>query len=46
MRVRKKILALVILVIFVVTFAACSSSKEVCPAYSQTTSELPAGNPG
>jgi len=46
MPVRKKILALVILVIFVVTFAACSSSKEVCPAYSQSASELSAGNRG
>jgi hypothetical protein len=46
MPVRKKILALVILVIFVITFAACSSSKDVCPAYSQSSSELPDSNRG
>jgi hypothetical protein len=45
MRIRKKIISLVLLAIFVLTFVACSGTKNVCPAYSKIAREKPAQYP-
>jgi hypothetical protein len=42
MTVRKFFISLFFLVLIAVTFVACSGTKNVCPAYSQAPTELPA----
>jgi hypothetical protein len=46
MRIRKIIISLVLLAIFVVTFVACSGTKNVCPAYSKVNLEKSTTYPG
>jgi hypothetical protein len=45
MRIRKKFISLILLAIFVLTFVACSGTKNVCPAYSKVTREIPTQYP-
>jgi hypothetical protein len=42
MTVRKFFVSLFFLVLIAVTFVACSGTKNICPAYTQETTELPA----
>ena len=46
MNLKKNFISLVLLVIFVFTFVACSSTKSVCPAYSRVNHETSAVHPG
>jgi len=36
----KKMISFVLLAIFVITFVACSGTKNICPAYSKTDTEI------
>ncbi len=46
MNLKKNFISLLLLVIFVITFVACSSTKSVCPAYSHISSGKSAVHPG
>ena len=39
MNLKKNFISLILLAIFVFTFVACSSTKNVCPAYSRIDHE-------
>jgi hypothetical protein len=41
MTVRKFFVALFFLALIAFTFVACSGTKNVCPAYTQETTEIP-----